>query len=734
MVDLAVPLSRLLRSKSLVSKFARLGVENLGDLLWYPPRRTYRWGELTAFDTLRVGDDVTLCAAVMSAQLGWTRRHDKAMLTVTLQDKLDSNNNRLVVRFFAKSPYALEFHAKRLASGTVGLFAGKLTGSPGSFPYLAHPEYQVLEDYDPALAQSLSTRPQPLYHATAGLPSWKIAEIIDAQLDAYGSANIPEAIDENVRHQHDLLDAATAIVCLHHPQSDQDFERAREYLRFREALTLGAALAKSRNQARSRQAWSLSVSGGMLEEFYNHLPFRLTDGQQQVWQEIASDLSGQAPMNRLLQGEVGSGKTVVATLAALAAVRNGCQAAFMAPTEVLAQQHFETIKKLLGDLYNPVADLAGEESVELRLLTGATATAEKREIKDRLRAGRPLLVVGTHALLSQGVDFTKLAVVVVDEQHRFGVEQRAQLLASGERAPHLLAMSATPIPRTVAMTVFGDLDISTLSELPAGRGEVETYVVAQENERWMERVWQRAAEEIAEGGRVYVLCPQITTDDSAPAAQSSWDDGLDLEQLGDNRRLHTVTDTAHELSQMPIFRNTAIAQAHSALDSAAKQRAIEDFASGTKPLLVCTTVIEVGMDVKDASMMIILDADRFGLSQLHQLRGRIGRGTRPGLCLAVAPALSATAAARLAAFASSRDGFYLAEKDLEIRREGDVLGATQSGKSHLLVLSMNDAEVIAAAKAAADEIVAGDPALSDHPELARLVFALGSQGENLRKT
>ena len=816
MVNLQTPLERIIKAKSVVSKFAHLGVLTLGDLLWYPPRRTYRWGELTNFDSLIPGTDVTVFAVVMDSHLGWTRRHDKAMLTVTLQDQLetDARNeggarpdlwgqraNRLTVRFFAKHPNALNLHANRLEKGTLAVFAGRLSGKPDSLAseaFLAHPEYRVLADYDPEIVKTLSSQPQPLYHATAGLPSWKIGKIIDAQLLMVNPAEIPEAIPDSLRRERKLPDAYTALLGLHHPETDAQYQAALDYLRFREAFTLGAALAKARNQIQSHPAWSLPVSqdvfesstdsdgepGDLVAQAVAGLPFQLTAGQRQVWEEIAGDIAREVPMNRLLQGEVGSGKTVVSALACLAAVQNGFQAAFMAPTEVLAHQHFQTLNRLLGDLADPLGGLSGEQpgtdNVPLRLLTGSTPAPEKREITDRGAAGEPMLVVGTQALLTESLQLSRLALVVVDEQHRFGVEQRGALLTRGERAPHFLTMTATPIPRTVAMTVFGDLDVSVLRQLPAGRAEVQTFLVNEANVRWVTRAWSRAAEEIKQGGRVYVLCPRIAPDATGqnpvsssdsrhppqgdrktrkPAVQTSWGDDLagfgELEALEPDRILHTVTQTAARLAALPIFRDIPIGVAHSNLDSGTKQQAVSDFAAGRTPLLVSTTVVEVGMDVPEASMMIILDADRYGISQLHQLRGRIGRGSRPGVCLAIAPldfppvsgnlpemmALAGAgtlspALARLCAFAASRDGFALAEADLTIRREGDVLGQNQSGRrSRLKVLSLvNDAEVITAAKAAAAALVAADPQLSAHPELARLVFELGDGAQNLTKS
>lgn len=793
MVNLDVSLTHFVRGKTVVSKLEHLGLETVGDLLWYPPRRMYRWGELTPFRTLSPGADVTLFAVVMSSQLGWTRHHDKAMLTVVLQDELASENpcwggggRHLTVRFFAKHPSALQCHVHRLEKGAIGVFAGKLSGKideTGALldACLVHPEYQVLEDYDPDIAQEISARPQPLYRATAGLPSWKIDRLITSVLA--GTENIPEAIPTNLREKWGLPTAGEAVQWLHHPRDDFQHERALNYLRYREALTLGAALAKVRNQTRQRHAWALPLEGlkerglqpktggkakresvaetekTLVEIFQTQLPFVLTDGQEQVWREIAADMAQEFPMNRLLQGEVGSGKTVIAAMAAILAVQNGHQAAFMAPTEVLAHQHFVTLSKLLGQLSSPPKNSEEEPShqsaIGLRLLVGGTSAKEKQDLSDSLARGEPLIVVGTHALLSKSVKFSNLALAIVDEQHRFGVEQRVALLESGLHAPHFLAMTATPIPRTVAMTVFGDLDVSVLAQLPRGRGDVQTFLVPEENLGWVRRAWQRAAEEIREGGRVYVLCAKKSLDESAPMVNErssqpqkttvtsdeteDWDTGsTEAVPLAPGRVLHSVEETTERLRKLSIFADIGIGFAHSGLEPKVKQQAIDDFASGKTPLLVSTTVIEVGMDVPEASMMIILDADRFGISQLHQLRGRIGRGSRSGVCLAIAPFESGSILARqrLEAFSQTRDGFALAEADLRIRHEGDILGDTQAGRnSRLQILSLaTDANIIESAKYAAEKLVTQDPQLSTNPELARLVFNLGQSGKNLTKS
>ena len=425
--------------------------------------------------------------------------------------------------------------------------------------------------------------------------------------------------------------------------------------------------------------------------------------------QIGADLAGEVPMQRLLQGDVGSGKTVVALLALLQVIAAGHQGALVAPTEVLAEQHAASLRNLLAPL--------GDDAPDLRLLTGSTTPAARREIAAAMTSNAPLIVVGTHALFQDSVRFADLALVVVDEQHRFGVEQRAALRDARQdgRGVHELVMTATPIPRTIAMTVFGDLDETRMAGMPKGRTPVATYLADSANTAWVERTWRRAAEEIAAGHRVYVVCPRIDASDTV----------ADAEEEG-ARPLASVEEVAAYLRSHPALAGLAIHELTGRTPTALKAQIMEDFSAGRAPLLVATTVIEVGVDVPEATLMVILDAQQFGLAQLHQLRGRVGRSDLPSLCIAMhRHELTDSGMARLQAFATTADGFELAEADLRLRKEGDVLGAGQSGTAtHLRFLSVRrDEALIRASKSEAEALLAQDPTLSAHPDLARALRA-----------
>ena len=472
-----------------------------------------------------------------------------------------------------------------------------------------------------------------------------------------------------------------ALIQIHQPNDLDATEIARERLTFDEALLLQLLLLKRKAELQKLDAIARPPkSGGLLDAFDAHLPFQLTAGQQHVSSEIAQDLSANHPMHRLLQGEVGSGKTVIALRAALTVIDNGGQVALLAPTEVLAAQHQRTFAKLLGELGEGGLLGSAEISTSVTLLTGSQSAAARKEALASIKSGSAGLVVGTHALLSETVEFKELALVIVDEQHRFGVEQRDALKAKAAITPHLLVMTATPIPRTVAMTVFGDLDVSTLKELPLGRQSITTHLVpVEEKPHFLERTWQRVREEVAQGHQVYIVAPRISADVSEDA---------DFEFLtGESSGLTAVEELGPELQSGPLA-GLRIAPLHGRQSSEIKDQTMQAFSSGDIDVLISTTVIEVGVDVPNATLMVIMDADRFGVSQLHQLRGRVGRGTSPGLCLLVTKSLAdSPARIRLEAVASTNDGFELSRIDLEQRREGDVLGTSQSGsRSHLRLL------------------------------------------------
>ena len=512
-------------------------------------------------------------------------------------------------------------------------------------------------------------------------------------------------------------------------------------LRYDEAFVLQAILAQRRKSIEAMEATARPPRpGGLLAAFDARLPFELTAGQRAIGETLTEELARSRPMHRLLQGEVGSGKTVVALRAMLAVIDAGGQAALLAPTEVLAMQHQRSISAMLGDLALG-GQLGGADlATRVVLLTGSQSTAARRSALNDAVTGDAGIVVGTHALIQEHVAFHDLALVVVDEQHRFGVEQRDALREKGRTPPHLLVMTATPIPRTVAMTVFGDMETSTLRELPAGRSPIQTHVVETTKPAWVDRTWQRIAEEVGKGHQAYVVCPKIG-DPADPSAADDLVDLVDLEpppeewapgEAGEGdvapRELTGVYDMAERLRAVPALAGLRIEVLHGRLDPDVKDRTMRAFAAGEIDVLVSTTVIEVGVDVANASVMVVMDADRFGISQLHQLRGRVGRGAVPGLCLLMTEAPEGTPAReRLDAVASTTDGFELAQRDLQLRREGDVLGARQSGRaSSVRFLRMGnprDAQIIADAREDAMAVVDVDPTLADHPDLAARVAA-----------
>jgi ATP-dependent DNA helicase RecG len=554
-----------------------------------------------------------------------------------------------------------------------------------------------------------------VYPATAALKTWTISRSVRVVLDTLTSP--PDPLPASLRANRNLVPLDRALHDIHRPPTWEALTAARRRLKWDEAFAVQLTLVQRKVRAMDWPAKPRPArDDGLLAAFDAALPYELTRGQRDVGREIASDLATPHPMHRLLQGEVGSGKTVCALRGMLQVVDAGGQAALLAPTEVLAAQHYRNICDLLGP-FGRAGELGGaDEGTQVALLTGSLGAAARRRALELTGSGAAGIVVGTHALLYEGVAFKDLALVVVDEQHRFGVEQRDALRAKAGQPPHVLVMTATPIPRTVAMTVYGDLEISTLTELPQGRSPIASHVVpAAEKPAFLDRAWRRVREEVAQGHQAYVVCPRIGEGDE-PASEA--DDG--------RRPPIAVLEIAPLLVEGPLH-GLRLAVLHGRLPGDEKDGVMRDFSAGKIDVLVATTVVEVGVDVPNATVMLVLDADRFGVSQLHQLRGRVGRGSAPGLCLLVTEADDGTPAReRLVAVASTTDGFRLAELDLEQRREGDVLGATQSGRrSHLQLLSLlRDAELIRDARAEAIDLVSEDPDLDGHPALAAAVAQL----------
>jgi ATP-dependent DNA helicase RecG len=566
-------------------------------------------------------------------------------------------------------------------------------------------------DVDSAVAE-FAGKYLPMYPASSKLPSWKIAQCLNLAIGAL--EEISDFMPEPILEKRKYPTLAHALRQLHNPADLEQAELAKARLTFDEAFLLQLLLLERRIELRKlRSTPRARIIGGLLDKFDKQLPFELTAGQKAVAKEIEEDLSADYPMHRLLQGEVGSGKTIVALRAMLSVVDGGGQAALLAPTEVLANQHLRTIEKLLGPLAQGGMLGAETGATKVTLITGSQSAASRKESLALAENGDAGIVIGTHALLSDSIAFKDLGLIVVDEQHRFGVEQRDALKAKALNPPHLLVMTATPIPRTVAMTVFGDLDVSTLSELPLGRQPITTHLVpTMEKPAFLDRAWVRIKEEVAQGHQAYVVVPRISAGDTT-------DSDIDFLYGEPSKDIYSVEELGPQLQSGPLA-GLRIAPLHGRLGAEEKDQTMRAFAAGEIDVLISTTVIEVGVDVANATVMVVMDADRFGVSQLHQLRGRVGRGTSPGLCLLVTSAPpDSPAMERLDAISKTTDGFELSRIDLEQRREGDVLGATQSGtKSHLRLLRvLRDEDLIEEARSDAQELLEVDPDLAKYPLL-----------------
>lgn len=691
---LDAPLERIVGSRS-AKKLASLGLETGRDLLFFFPRRYAHWGKLTPLISVFEGEDVTLLAQVVSADLIRNRTRG-VRLSVELTDGVGTIN----ATFFARHPGALSVHQRLLTPGSQHLFAGKISYYRGR-PQLTHPDFERFDSDDP---QARVERPIPIYPATAKCPSWLTERSAKIIVGMVQDQDINDPLDQNVRESHALVPLIEALRQLHDPQSDEQVATAKKTVKWAEALVLQAGLLQ-RRAATDEDAAHVIEPGSQMEQARAGLPFELTGGQDQALREILADMQKPHPMQRLLQADVGAGKTVIAGLAMTAAVDAGYQAALLAPTEVLAQQHAASLARMLP--------------VPVELLTGSSKTGRRQSVSELAATGQPAVFVGTHALIQDSLQFSNLGLVVVDEQHRFGVAQREKLREDREIVPHMLTMTATPIPRTIAMTVFGDLDVTSIRELPKGRIPVDTFLVNSSNPAWVNRMWERAREEIDSGGRVFVVAPRIDSTE------------------GEDSELTNVEDTSQMLTQLPALHGINIASLHGRMTPEQKAQIIQGFNQGETPLLVTTTVIEVGVDIQAASMMVILDSQQFGLSQLHQLRGRVGRGGQKAICMAVyRDGLPADSMKRLEAFASIRDGFELAEADLKLRHEGNVLGGAQSGgKTSLKALRvMRDSAIIEGARQHASVLVNEDPTLKKYPQLRAAIAQLDEETEWMERS
>jgi ATP-dependent DNA helicase RecG len=691
-------LDRVLGDKTAKSFAKNLGLVTVADLLQHYPRRYSSRGELTPITNLPVGESVSIVAEVVDAR----ERRTKGRVSHILEVRITDGSGFLSLTFFNQA-----WRQKNLLPGTRGLFAGKIGEYQGKLQ-LAHPDYELfLDEVSQFDAKAWADKPIPIYPASASVTTWMIQKALGIVLDTL--EEIEDEVPEKIAKKHKLMSLNQAFEKIHRPETKPDWSTATKTLSYHEAFLLQANLI-ARKIANEKSPATIRAGGtnGFLATFDSALPFNLTKGQQSVGEEISLDLAKSYPMNRLLQGEVGSGKTLVALRAMLAVADTEGQSALLAPTEVLASQHFRSISKSLGE------DLA--KKVGLTLLTGQLSTADRKKAMLQVVSGASKIVIGTHALFSEKVEFYDLGLVVIDEQHRFGVEQREKLRLKGKLSPHVLTMTATPIPRTLAVTVFGDMAVSSLTELPAGRKEIASHVVRAGDKNLVSRVWERVAEEVAKGHQVFVVCPKIDESDKEHSGAS-------------------VETTTTQLRKNPNLASLRIDTLHGRIDQEHKSEVMAKFLNREIDVLVATTVIEVGVDVPNATVMVILDADNFGISQLHQLRGRVGRGQAKGLCLLLTGAEDGSIALqRIEAVAAESDGFKLSEIDLELRREGDVLGASQSGgRSSLRLLQViRDAALIQKVRVEVEGLFQADPGLESLPNL-RLAIEEMNAVENLSK-
>ncbi|MQA84211.1 MAG: ATP-dependent DNA helicase RecG [Streptosporangiales bacterium] len=706
------PLRRVVGDKTAKALAKALDLHTVGELLRHYPRRYAERGDLTDLSSLHEGEHVTVLAEVVKVKGRRMKERRGYVVEATITD----GRGELTLTFFNQP-----WREKELLPGRRGLFAGKVSRFKRR-RQLAHPDFRLLDGGGDDLSRAVEYASEiiPIYPASKEMESWSIATAVRVVLDTLGPMEDP--LPEEVRRRYGLVGLRDALEGIHRPRSHEEARAAKKRLKVDEAFVLQTALAQRRLAARASPAKPRARrEGGLLDEFDARLPFSLTEGQRSVGELVADELADEHPMNRLLQGEVGAGKTVVALRAMLQAVDAGGQAGLLAPTEVLAQQHHRSITELLGPLAQAGQLGGAEQATRVALLTGSQGAAARREALLDAASGAAGIVVGTHALLEEHVQFADLGLVVIDEQHRFGVEQRDALRekADGGR-PHILVMTATPIPRTVAMTVFGDLEVSTLTELPRGRSPIATHVVpAGEKPHYLARAWERVREEVAAGRQAYVVCPRIGEGEEEEFVEVM-DPDLTAEEVARRRPPLAVLDVASMLADGPL-RDLRTAVLYGRLHPDDKDAVMRRFAAGEIDVLVATTVIEVGVDVPNATVMVIMDADRFGVSQLHQLRGRVGRGTEPGLALLVTDAEGPNPAReRLDAVASTTDGFVLSRLDLEQRREGDVLGEAQSGRrsSLKLLALLRDDDLIKAAREDATQVAEADPELAEHPALA----------------
>ncbi|MCL6429387.1 MAG: ATP-dependent DNA helicase RecG [Anaerolineae bacterium] len=675
-------------SATYARRLERLNIRTVRDLLFHLPRRYDDYSRLKRIDQLRYGEEVTLVGTV------WDTKTRQARNGLHITTCIVADRSGTIEVTWFNQPYL----ASRLRPGREIVLSGRVEEYLGRLTFQS-PTWEPLE------REQLHTgRLVPVYPLTEGISDRWLRRLIKTTLDGYVS-QVADPLPAALRSQEGLLDLAAALRAVHFPRNQAEIDQARRRLCFEEFLLVQLGVLRKRHAWRSRSGRPAPPSPAV-EQFFAGLPFRLTAAQERSWQQISADLAKATPMSRLLQGDVGSGKTVVAVAAMLQVVASGQQAALMAPTEILAAQHFDTICRLIDEL--TLARGGGrEEPVRVALLTGSLRAREKAEIREAIAAGELDIVVGTHALIQEGVQFRQLGLVIVDEQHRFGVQQRASLRQKGdsEVVPHLLVMTATPIPRTLALTIYGDLDLSVIDELPPNRQRVITHLIAP---RERERAYQFVRAQVEKGHQAFIICPLIEETDKMEAKAATEE---------------------YERLQEEVFPDLRLALLHGRMKADEKDAVIGAFRNGEYDILVSTAVVEVGIDVPNATVMLIEGANRFGLAQLHQFRGRVGRGEAQSYCLLISDSSAQEAMDRLAIVAKTHDGFALAEEDLRLRGPGEFFGTRQSGLPDLKVATLSDGRILEDARRVARTLFESDPDLAQpaHAALRERVLSFWSE-------